>query len=71
MDPVIWNHEVDIGDIQELMDSNQELTIDELIEMHEQEQNFEELESFDQVQSDDRMTVGNLTKDSSLIEKLL
>ncbi|GFX73034.1 hypothetical protein TNCV_1704361 [Trichonephila clavipes] len=31
----------------------QELTIDELIELHEQEQDIEELESIDQVQSED------------------
>ncbi|GFT88041.1 hypothetical protein TNCV_3039351 [Trichonephila clavipes] len=48
------NLEVDRDDIQELLVShNQELTIDELIEMHAQE-----LESLDPVQSEDRMTVG-------------
>ncbi|GFT56069.1 hypothetical protein TNCV_76141 [Trichonephila clavipes] len=35
---------VDNDNIQELLDSlNQDLTIDELLEMHEQEQNIEEL----------------------------
>ncbi|GFV45415.1 zinc finger BED domain-containing protein 4-like [Trichonephila clavipes] len=33
--------------------------MDELIEMHEQEQDIEELESLDLVQSEDRMMVGN------------
>ncbi|GFW82425.1 nose resistant to fluoxetine protein 6 [Trichonephila clavipes] len=51
------NLEVDSDDAQELLDShNQELTIDELIEMHEQD--IQELESLDPVQSEDRMTVG-------------
>ncbi|GFT09700.1 hypothetical protein TNCV_4948431 [Trichonephila clavipes] len=37
------NLRVDIDDVQELLDShNQDLTIDELIELHEQEQNNEE-----------------------------
>ncbi|GFX03012.1 hypothetical protein TNCV_3261581 [Trichonephila clavipes] len=37
------NLEVDSDDVQELLDShNQELTMDELIEMHEQEQDIEE-----------------------------
>ncbi|GFW39355.1 hypothetical protein TNCV_1833381 [Trichonephila clavipes] len=41
------NLEVDSGDILELLDShNQELTMDELIEMYEQEQSIEKLESF-------------------------
>ncbi|GFU36619.1 hypothetical protein TNCV_802771 [Trichonephila clavipes] len=31
--------------------------------MHEQEQNIEELESLDPFQSEDRMTIGNLTED--------
>ncbi|GFV32521.1 hypothetical protein TNCV_1055021 [Trichonephila clavipes] len=48
-------------DVQELSDFyNQELTIDELIEM--QEQDIKELESFNPVQSEDKMTVGNSTK---------
>ncbi|GFV83336.1 hypothetical protein TNCV_1900621 [Trichonephila clavipes] len=38
------NLEVDSDDVQELMDSYlQELTVDDLIEIHEQEQNIEEL----------------------------
>ncbi|GFY34708.1 hypothetical protein TNCV_4701891 [Trichonephila clavipes] len=63
------NLEVKNNDVQELLDShNQELAMDELIEIHEQEQDIEELESLDQVQSEDRMTVGNLTKGVNLIE---
>ena len=58
------------ADIQELLDShNQELTIDELIEMNEQEQDIEELDFLGPVQSEDRMTVGNLTEGLSSIEK--
>ncbi|GFV55413.1 putative DD41D transposase [Trichonephila clavipes] len=57
-------------DIQELLDSqNKELTIDELIEILEQEQHIEEREPLDHVQAEDRMTVGNLTEGLSLIEK--
>ncbi|GFX03368.1 hypothetical protein TNCV_3555941 [Trichonephila clavipes] len=47
---------------------NQELAIDELIEMKEQDS--EELKSVDPVQSEDRMTVGKLTEELSLIEQL-
>ncbi|GFY29989.1 hypothetical protein TNCV_4073021 [Trichonephila clavipes] len=36
---------------------NQELTIDDLIEMHEQDQGIEELKSLNPVQSEDRITV--------------
>ncbi|GFU24342.1 hypothetical protein TNCV_942361 [Trichonephila clavipes] len=62
------NSEVDIDDVQDLMDfHNQKLTMDELIEMHER--NLEELESLDPIQSEDRMTVENLTKGLCLIEK--
>ncbi|GFX94877.1 hypothetical protein TNCV_2379501 [Trichonephila clavipes] len=50
------NLEVDTDDVQLLDSHNQELTIDELIEMHEQD-NIEELESLDLVQSEDRMKV--------------
>ncbi|GFT08575.1 histone-lysine N-methyltransferase SETMAR [Trichonephila clavipes] len=52
-------------DVQELLDSqNPELTNDDLTDIHEQEQDFEELESLDPVQSEDRKkTVGNLTED--------
>ncbi|GFW59201.1 hypothetical protein TNCV_2781321 [Trichonephila clavipes] len=47
----------DSDDLQELLVfHNQALTIDELIEMYEQD--IEELESLDPVQSEDRMTVG-------------
>ncbi|GFV06008.1 hypothetical protein TNCV_3142991 [Trichonephila clavipes] len=47
------NLEVDRGDIQELLDShNQELTIDELLEMPQPEQNIEE-ESLYPVLSED------------------
>ncbi|XP_023220465.1 tigger transposable element-derived protein 1-like [Centruroides sculpturatus] len=64
------NLEVDSDDLQELLDShNQELTIDELIEMREQEQDIEEPDSLDPVQSEDRMMVGNLTDGLSSIEK--
>ncbi|GFS82449.1 hypothetical protein TNCV_4777601 [Trichonephila clavipes] len=47
----------------------QELTFYELIEIHKQD--IEDLESVDLVQSDDRMTVGNLREGLSLIEKWL
>ncbi|GFY34199.1 hypothetical protein TNCV_2505021 [Trichonephila clavipes] len=49
----------------------QELTIDELIEMHEQEQGIERHDYLDLVQSENRMTVGNLTEGLSFIEKRL
>ncbi|GFW79311.1 hypothetical protein TNCV_2477181 [Trichonephila clavipes] len=53
------NLEVDSDDVQKLLDAyNQELTMDELIEMHEQEQGIEELQSLDPVQSEDRMRLG-------------
>ncbi|GFU57320.1 hypothetical protein TNCV_3635051 [Trichonephila clavipes] len=40
------NLEVDSDDVQELLDSdNQELTIDELLELHELEQDIQELQS--------------------------
>ncbi|GFW97836.1 hypothetical protein TNCV_1425991 [Trichonephila clavipes] len=59
------NLEVDSDDVQELLDCyNQELTVDEITEMHEQD--IEELESSDPVQSEDQMTVGNVTEDLSL-----
>ncbi|GFW94328.1 hypothetical protein TNCV_1432631 [Trichonephila clavipes] len=62
------NLEADSDDAQELLDfHNQELTMNELLERHEQEQNIDELESL--IQSEDRMTVGNLTEDLRLIEK--
>ncbi|GFS47915.1 hypothetical protein TNCV_3598861 [Trichonephila clavipes] len=48
---------------------NQELTMDELIEMLEEEQGIEELKSSNLVQSEDWMMVGNLTEDFNLIEK--
>ncbi|GFY33454.1 tigger transposable element-derived protein 1 [Trichonephila clavipes] len=54
--------------VQKLLDShNQELTIDELIEMYQQDLDIKE--SLDPVQSEDRMTVGNLADDLSLFEK--
>ncbi|GFX69077.1 hypothetical protein TNCV_4945771 [Trichonephila clavipes] len=63
------NSEVESDDVQELLDSrNQELTMNELIEMHEQEQDIEELESVDPFQPEDRTTVDNLTG-LRLIEK--
>ncbi|GFW14094.1 hypothetical protein TNCV_3546831 [Trichonephila clavipes] len=48
---------------------NQGLTIDELIEMDEKEQNIKELESEYSVQLEVGMTMVNLTEDLSLIEK--
>ncbi|GFW26722.1 hypothetical protein TNCV_2851121 [Trichonephila clavipes] len=48
---------------------NQELTISELIEVHELEQDIEELSSLHPVQSEDRKTIGNLTGGLNLIEK--
>ncbi|GFX30746.1 hypothetical protein TNCV_1181241 [Trichonephila clavipes] len=43
--------EVDSDDVQELLDSyNQELTMDELIEKDEQEQDIEEFESLESIQ---------------------
>ncbi|GFU61252.1 tigger transposable element-derived protein 1 [Trichonephila clavipes] len=64
------NVEVDSDDVQELMDShNQEQTIDKLIEIHEHDQAIEELECFDTDQSDDRITVGNLTEASVKLKK--
>ncbi|GFV64647.1 hypothetical protein TNCV_2728571 [Trichonephila clavipes] len=51
------NLEVDSDDVQELMDSsNQKLIMDELIKMHDQDVK----ECLDPVQSEDRMTIGNL-----------
>ncbi|GFV57735.1 hypothetical protein TNCV_4463331 [Trichonephila clavipes] len=59
--------QVDSEDIQNTLDShNQELTVDELIDMHEQKQNIEDLESLDPVHSEDRMTIGNLTEGFSV-----
>ncbi|GFS68444.1 hypothetical protein TNCV_4583831 [Trichonephila clavipes] len=44
------NLEVDNENIQELLDfNNQELKMDELLKMHEQEQDIKELESLDPV----------------------
>ncbi|GFY14671.1 tigger transposable element-derived protein 1 [Trichonephila clavipes] len=64
------NSGVDRDDFQELLDSyNQELTIDERIEMHEQERDVQELESEDPVQSANQTLVGNWTEGLSLIEK--
>ncbi|GFY33944.1 hypothetical protein TNCV_4596521 [Trichonephila clavipes] len=51
------NLEGDSDDVQELL-----LTIDELIEMHEQEQDIYELESLEPVQSEDRMTPGKIKR---------
>ncbi|GFU50334.1 uncharacterized protein TNCV_301661 [Trichonephila clavipes] len=48
------NLEVDSDDVQEQLDSyNQKLITDELIEMHEQDQDIEELDSLDVAQSED------------------
>ncbi|GFW98716.1 tigger transposable element-derived protein 1 [Trichonephila clavipes] len=55
------NLEVDSDDIQELQNShNQELTTDDFIAIHEQD--IEKFESLDSIQSEDQMTVGNLTE---------
>ncbi|GFU97446.1 hypothetical protein TNCV_1913011 [Trichonephila clavipes] len=43
--------------------------VHELIEIHEQEQDIEELESLEPVQSEDRMMVVNLTEGLSLIKR--
>ncbi|GFX59521.1 tigger transposable element-derived protein 1 [Trichonephila clavipes] len=62
--------EVDSDDVKKLLGShNHELAIDELIELHEQD--IEEFESLDPIQSEDRITIGNLTGGLSLIEKRL
>ncbi|GFW98712.1 tigger transposable element-derived protein 1 [Trichonephila clavipes] len=64
------NLEGDSDDIHDFLDThNQKLTLDEFIEMHEQEQDIAKLESLGPVQSKDRMNVGNLTKGLSLILK--
>ncbi|GFU67037.1 hypothetical protein TNCV_4968861 [Trichonephila clavipes] len=58
------NSEVESDDVQDLLDSyNQKLTIDELPEMLEQEQEIEELKSLDW------MTVGNVIEGLNLIKK--
>ncbi|GFV54836.1 hypothetical protein TNCV_3683611 [Trichonephila clavipes] len=62
--------EVDSDDIQEGLDPHkQELTIDVLLEMHEQKQGMKQAESLDPAQSEHRMTVGNLTEGLNLIDK--
>ncbi|GFW39408.1 hypothetical protein TNCV_1833911 [Trichonephila clavipes] len=54
------NFEVERDVVQELLDSNnQELTMDELIEMNEIDQDIAEIESLDPVESEDRMKVQN------------
>ncbi|GFV94952.1 tigger transposable element-derived protein 1 [Trichonephila clavipes] len=68
--PTLVNLEVDSDGFQEMLDShNQEMTIHELIEMHEIEQGIEELESIDSFQLGDQMTPGNWTERLSLIKK--
>ncbi|GFW60988.1 hypothetical protein TNCV_4871981 [Trichonephila clavipes] len=62
------NLEVDSDDVQKPLDShNLELTIDEIIQMHEQD--IEKLGVLDPFQSKDRMTFGNLKEGLSLIKK--
>ncbi|GFW20887.1 hypothetical protein TNCV_1051081 [Trichonephila clavipes] len=62
--------EMDSDEVQELLKiNNQELTTDELIEMHEQEQDIEELQSLNPVQLEDRTSVGNFIEGISLIDK--
>ncbi|GFU88382.1 tigger transposable element-derived protein 1, partial [Trichonephila clavipes] len=64
------NLEAHSDGVQELLVShNQNLAIDQFIDVHEQEQDIEELESLDPVQTENRMTVGNSTEGLSLIEK--
>ncbi|GFW50220.1 hypothetical protein TNCV_4696381 [Trichonephila clavipes] len=47
------------NDVRELLDSHhQELTMKKLIEIPEQEQDIEELDSLDPVQSEDQVTIG-------------
>ncbi|GFT79396.1 tigger transposable element-derived protein 1 [Trichonephila clavipes] len=58
------NLEVKSDDVQELLDLRNQMTIDELLEVHEQD-----ILSSNPVQSEDRMTVGNLTEGLNLIEK--
>ncbi|GFW97880.1 hypothetical protein TNCV_1426431 [Trichonephila clavipes] len=61
--------EVDSDDEQELLGFyNEELKMDELIEMHGQEQDIQELESLDRFQSEDRLMVGNFTESLNLID---
>ncbi|GFT81121.1 hypothetical protein TNCV_955091 [Trichonephila clavipes] len=56
--------------VQELLDFYyQELTMDELTEMHEQD--IEKLESLDPVTSEDRMMVGNWIEGISSVKKVL
>ncbi|GFX86363.1 hypothetical protein TNCV_2562521 [Trichonephila clavipes] len=58
------------SDARKLLDfDNLDLTIDELIEMHEQEQDVEQIETLDSFQSENRMTVVYVTEDLSLIKK--
>ncbi|GFT58381.1 hypothetical protein TNCV_2118841 [Trichonephila clavipes] len=47
-------------------DNVQELIMDELIKMHNQEQNLEQLKSLESAQSEDRMVVDNLKAQTSL-----
>ncbi|GFW42384.1 hypothetical protein TNCV_239811 [Trichonephila clavipes] len=57
---------MDSDGIQKLLDShNQELTMDELIEMHEQKQDIEEFEYLDPVQSEDLITAPASSKNNS------
>ncbi|GFW82338.1 hypothetical protein TNCV_3818191 [Trichonephila clavipes] len=59
---------LDSDGFQELMNSHdQELTIDELIEIHEQERDIENLESLDSDQSEDRMTVVQRLRDTGSV----
>ncbi|GFW85681.1 hypothetical protein TNCV_853311 [Trichonephila clavipes] len=62
------NLEMDSDDVEELLDfHNPELTIDELMEM--QEQDIEELKFVNLIQSEDQMMVENLTEALNLTEK--
>ncbi|GFV24597.1 hypothetical protein TNCV_1914581 [Trichonephila clavipes] len=61
----------DIGCVKPVIKLLKELTINELIEIHETKQDVEELEALDPVQTEDRMTVGSLTEGLLFIEKEL
>lgn len=63
------NLEVNYDDVQELLDShNQELTIDELLEMRENEQDIEQNNSLNPDEPENQMTIANLTESLRSIE---
>ncbi|GFW72828.1 hypothetical protein TNCV_1266711 [Trichonephila clavipes] len=70
VDPVRQiNVELGSGNVQELDSLNQELTINELVEKHQQEQGIQELESLNPVQSEDRITIRSLIEGPILLKK--